>query len=739
SVLPSYLLQFNIDPIIVRDGLRHGRNFFVLELRLHADIENQNQTILEFFNELDSLGDIIATSTDVGLEACTGLQEEIRPDLICSVFFCTPMEDTLLLGAFNLPPSTITPVPKEPLQEWIRTQPKLVPSQYSTKHQIQEEPTPPRSHQVHESKLVPVTQAKSRDDNKLIPTTPPSQEITPATLQTRPHQPQSQDKTEPTTNIQSFRIKTEETVRLNVSILDTLMNLAGEMVVGRNKLVRCAEAGLGPDSIGELQAIVQQISTVTSDLQRTVMAARLQPVGNLFGKFNRIVRDLGQKLHKEIRLEILGEDVELDRTLLEGLSDPLTHLVRNAADHGLEPPEERRAAGKPPVGRIRLAAAHFHGRVQIEVRDDGRGLNPQKIRNKAVERGIISAEAAARMSDQEACRLIFMPGFSTASTVTDISGRGVGMDVVKTNIEKLGGTVDLESEPGRGTAVIIRLPLTLAIIPALIVSCGGRRFAMPQINVEEIVAPGPDYPLEILGGAQVLRLRNELVPILDLAHILGQKRTKEQDQAQRFALIIGLDHARYGLLVDEIDNMEEIVVKPLGRLLKGVPWYSGATLLGQGDIALILEPAALAEGRLPQDGIQDVEVTKSQSSISQESHAQRILVFRDGTHERFAIPLSVISRVERVPSSRIERIGSKECLRQADNRSTLQLLRVANYIPVTPPPDYEEEVYVIVPRLVHHAIGIMASEIVDSADIYPGQIDSSVVSAPGLLGTATVL
>lgn len=530
------------------------------------------------------------------------------------------------------------------------------------------------------------------------------------------------------------RRKIEETVRINVSLLDQLMNLAGEMVLSRNQLVRLAEAqGVSP--VEGLRSAVQEISAVTSNLQSTIMRARLHPVGSLFGKYTRIVRDLSQKLGKDIALEISGDDVELDRAILEGLSDPLTHLVRNSVDHGLELPSERESRGKSPRGTVRLSAAHLAGRVQIEVADDGRGMDPSKLKAKAIEKGLVTSEQAARMSDNEALHLIFAAGFSTAAQVSDISGRGVGMDVVRTNIEKLAGHIDLQSHVGLGTRIIIRLPLTLAIVPALIVGCQGQRYAMPQINLEEIVRPDADNPLRIFGGAEVLKLRDELLPVIRLASILNPASGGEIPQSS-FVLALRLENLRFGLLVDEIMSTEEIVVKPLGRHLNSIPFYSGATLLGQGEIALILDPAGLAHGRI---STSQTSLPNSKTlSLTRTMDARRVLVFTDAGSERFAAPLTGITRVEQVRREHIERIGGRQCLRR-NRASTLQLVRLSSILPVSDPGDLPEEFLVLVPKEPHSHAGIVATGIVDSADLPDGALDDTTLCADGVQGTALLL
>ena len=484
-----------------------------------------------------------------------------------------------------------------------------------------------------------------------------------------------------------------------------------------------------------MQSVVQEISSVTSNLQDTIMRARLQPVGGLFGKFTRIVRDLSHKLEKEIQLEIFGDDVELDRTLLEGLSDPLTHLVRNSVDHGIESPANRVAKGKKSCGTIRLSAAHLAGRVQIEVLDDGGGMDPERLKTKAIEKGIITTDQASRMTDSDALQLIFAAGFSTAAAVSDISGRGVGMDVVKTNIEKLGGHVELDSRLGQGTRIIIRLPLTLAIVPALIVGCRGINYALPQINVDEIVHPGEEYPIKTMGGAQVLELRGQLLPVVDLSELLGHP-PRESAKHETFVVVLRLDHLTYGLIVNEIISNEEIVVKPLGRHLRTVGYYSGATILGQGEIAMILDPNSMAQGKISASQIA-LASSKTTEPVLTDSTTRRVLIFQESDGEYLAIHLTRVMRVESVSAEDIERIGPMECLRK-NHDSTLRLVQLSEILPIRPPGERNSEFFLIVPRPPFDSIGIIASRIVDSVDLSDDQIDQTTLQTKGLLGSAVL-
>jgi two-component system chemotaxis sensor kinase CheA len=726
-ILPLYLSAFSMDPELVRNGLNHGHNIYVVQLKLHADIEAKGQTLLDYFRDIDALGTLIDVVTEAG--GLGGLAEKLPADLVCSLLFSTAMEPDLLLCAFNLPENQLNSVPSEMLREWLKTQPTLVPS-----------------------KSAPIPVAKSAPDSGLTapisapmtPTEPsplPATVVSPNLAAAHPPAPTSTSTTTapaasaaPTTGTKA---KTDDTVRISVSLLDGLMNLAGEMVLGRNQLLRIAAPSRENPSVANassmegLTSVVQGISGVTTDLQRTIMRARLQPVGGLFGKFNRIIRDLGQKLGKDIHLETIGDDVELDRALIEGLSDPLTHLIRNSADHGIELPAVRVAAGKSAAGHVRISAAHLAGRVQIEVRDDGNGLNPDKLKAKAIEKGLITAEQAAKMTESESWQLIFAPGFSTAAVVSDVSGRGVGMDVVKTNIEKLGGRVEIQSVLGQGTSIIIRLPLTLAIIPALIVGCDTRHYAVPQLNLVEIVRPGPDRPLETFGASRIIRLREELLPVLNLSALLGlpDRYTAEKPG---YVLVLKLDNRRFGLQVETIADTEEIVVKPLGRHLQGTSLYSGATLLGQGEIALILDLAGIASGRLPSD-----TAVRQLTTTGNVVETERILVFKDGTPEVFALHIANIGRIEKIATSRIERLGGHEYLRQKDG-PTLRLLRIQDHLPVTPAAQLPAEVHIIVPRLVHHSVALIAETILDASDLELGKLDAAVVRAPGILGTATV-
>ena len=683
------------------DGLKHGQNFYAIQINLE-EIHTQGQTLLQFFGEMRSIGGLL----DTILESPEGttLANAVGVPLSARVFFQTPLEPFILSGALGIDGEQIGEIPAQVLKDWVKANPDG-----ACKPPAPAEPTPPAPLEI-----VPAAKEVATVSQSVVESKP---EVT---------------KIDPKPVAGGQRRKAEETIRINVGLLDTLMNLAGEMVLGRNKLLRLSAGGRSSGDQDELHSVVQEISSVTSSLQDTIMRARLQPVGGLFGKFTRIVRDLSHKLNKEIQLEIFGDDVELDRTLLEGLSDPLTHLIRNSIDHGIEKAGDRLAAGKAAHGTVRLSAAHLAGRVQIEVTDDGAGMDPERLKAKAVEKGVISPDQAQRLSDSEALNLIFAAGFSTAAAVSDISGRGVGMDVVKTNIEKLGGHVDLDSQLGKGTRITIRLPLTLAIVPALIVGCRGSSYALPQINVEEIVRPSPECPIKTIGGARVLELRGELIPVVDLAGVLNEPSTGRDE----FVVLLQLDHSIFGLIVDEIRSNEEIVVKPLGRHLRTVPYYSGATLLGQGEIALILDPTAMAQGRI--QATQKALGSSKALETTEHAKSSRVLVFQAGGAEPLAVPLGKVLRVESVDAEDIERIGAVDCLRKKHD-STIRLVQFSDLLPLSAPEARGERFFIIVPRPPYDTVGFIATKILDSIDLPDTQIEQGALSTQGLLGSAVIL
>jgi len=533
-----------------------------------------------------------------------------------------------------------------------------------------------------------------------------------------------------------------ETIRVGVNLLDRLMNLVGELVLARNQLLQFSstrqDAGF--------QAVSQRMNLIATELQEEVMKTRMQPIGNVWDKFPRTVRDLALSCGREVRLEMEGQDTELDRTIIEAIKDPLTHLVRNSIDHGIEPPTVREQAGKNAAGILRLRAFHEGGQVNIEVSDDGAGLNAERIRQKAIERGVISAQQASRMSDRDVFNLIFLPGFSTAQKVTNVSGRGVGMDVVKTNVEKIGGTVDVQSSAGKGTTVKIKIPLTLAIIPALMITSGGERFAIPQVSLLELVrmdASEAGKGIEMVHGAPVYRLRGRLLPLVYLnreLQLAPKSPVDAKEDSTANVVVVQADGREFGVVVDEITDTEEIVVKPLGQQLKGITTYSGATIMGDGRVALILDILGLAQ-MAQVISAQDSALEKEEQKVARveaTSGSQTLLVVQCGERARMAIPLSLVARLEEFSSSSIEMAGDQEVMQyRGQIMPLLRLSRVATSEVAAPvKTDGDSRLQVVVYSEAGRSVGLVVDRIVDIVD------EKLLVQTPaqrqGVLGSSVV-
>ncbi len=584
--------------------------------------------------------------------------------------------------------------------------------------------------------------------------------------------------------------KGETSIRVHVSLLDSLMTLAGELVLSRNQLLQT----IGSDDFHNAEAVGQRIDLITSELQEAIMLTRMQPIGNVFSKFPRVVRDLSKKLNKTIDLTIVGKDVELDKTIIESINDPLTHLVRNSVDHGIEMPAERKRLGKSEIGLVILRAYHEAGQVVIEISDDGKGLDGDSLAASAVSKGLLSLEQAQAMSDKEKVNLIFLPGFSTAKQVTDVSGRGVGMDVVKTNLDQLGGHVDIISEVGHGTTISIKLPLTLAIIPCQIIMTGGERYAIPQVNLEELLripANQVKDRVERVGNAEVVRLRGNLLPLIRLADVIGLPRTYWDDQAQEFIedrrelisdrrgkesplfnrdegslskkhlppenpanrsvidrryaassalniVVVSTGSMKYGLIVDRLQDSEEIVIKPLGRHLQQCKGYAGATIMGDGRIALILDVANLARmaNLTSIDGSDRAsEVASAQEeAIRMQKDKQALLIFRSSEEEQFAVPLNQVERIEKIKRSDIEELGGKRVMQYRGG--SLSLLRIDDVAMVQPLADHDN-LLVIVFNVASHTIGLLAIGPIDALEI-SAEIDGVTLQQTGIMGSTII-
>jgi len=531
----------------------------------------------------------------------------------------------------------------------------------------------------------------------------------------------------------------DSSIRVDVVLLDKLMNLVGELVLARNQILQFANAT-------EEAAIVtpsQQLNLITTELQEGVMKTRMQPIGTIWSKFPRTVRDVAMSCGKTVRIEMVGKETELDKTIIEAIKDPLTHIVRNSVDHGIESPAQRAAAGKAPEGLLSLRAYHEGGQVIIEISDDGAGLDAEKIRRKGIEKGLITAEQSLRMNERELLHLIFQPGFSTAEKVTNVSGRGVGMDVVKTNIDKIGGTVDVQSKPGTGTTVRMKIPLTLAIIPALIITDGGDRYAIPQISLLELVRLEGEEArkrIELLQGVAVYRLRGRLLPLVYLNRELrADPSTPRAAIADAVNIIIlQADERKFGLVVDEINDTEEIVVKPLGKQLKGVKTFAGSTIMGDGRVALILDVLGIAQSANVVNEGRDRGVNeKVAPGASASEKMQTVLLLKCGAEGRLAMDLSLVARLEEFPREVIERAGDIEVVQYRGQ--IMPLIRIAETLKIAAgdaPADPSAALQVVVYSEQGRNIGLVVDRILDIVE------DSIVRQQPaqrsGLLGSAVI-
>ncbi|MEY4513062.1 MAG: hypothetical protein RLZZ450_5184 [Pseudomonadota bacterium] len=518
-------------------------------------------------------------------------------------------------------------------------------------------------------------------------------------------------------------------IRVDVKLLDRLMNLVGELVLARNQLLQHAS---GSDDTG-LVSTCQGLNLITTELQECVMKTRMQPIENVWNRFPRVVRDLAQLCGKQVRLEMEGATTELDKTIIEAIGDPLTHLVRNSVDHGIELPQKRAAAGKPTLGTLRLRAFHEGGRVNIEIADDGNGIDAERVKARALERGLITAERARALTVSEVNALLFLPGFSTAEKVSNISGRGVGLDVVKSNIERLGGSVDIDSQLGRGTTFRIRIPLTLAIIPALVVGAAGERFAIPQVNLVELVRIDIEQArtlIERIHGVPVYRLRGNLLALVELGNVL---QLRDSDEPRDLNMIVlQADDRQFGLLVDDIFDTEEIVVKPLGRELKSLNTFAGATIMGDGRVALILDVAGLAE----RAGVGNTDRRLAQEAATQRDRApvalEQLLLFRSGRTVRMAIPLSAVARLEEFSRTRVERVGGEEVVQYRG-----EILPLVHLSELFGEPRVENDMLQV---LVHASGDRSVGFVVDAIEDVISQeiVASRRGGRPGTLGSAVI-
>jgi two-component system chemotaxis sensor kinase CheA len=739
---------FDISDETVARLKKQGMNVYRVVAYAHKDIKDRGKTPLDFLNNLELLGEYLDSSIEP--DECPTLANFLEKDLAVTFIFASVLEADLVSSALEVAEAQVTPL-------------------------------------AHDDLISPATSATT------VATAPKVATPAPATIES-----QSSASTSSTEAPETKQAKTQsdvaDTLRVRVDLLTRLMNLAGELVLARNQLMS-SMAGVHSDAI-LLGPILQNVDRVTAELQEGIMQTRMQPIGTVFNRFTRVVRDISRQLGKEIELTIKGGEVELDKSILELLSDPLTHIIRNSADHAIEPPEVREKAGKTRSGTIAISAYHEGGQVHVRVSDDGAGIDPNRVKRKAIERGLIRAEEGERMSQRELVNLVFAPGFSTAEKVSDVSGRGVGMDVVRTNIEKLNGSVRVDSTVGQGTTVLIQLPLTLAIISSLVVGAGGNKFAVPQISIQELVwvrASEVASRIVRLRDADVLHLRGMLLPLVRLADVLGiqrayrdedpshQKEDRRNRVADRRSRTIEVDAAdsanvetgslpervgdrrtnwrgdfnivvvkaganNFGLVVEELFDTEEIVVKPLSSYLRDTRCFSGATILGNGSVITILD--TLGVSSVAKLKFSEVESEQARTMREEEERRSRaesreaIILFENAPSERFAVMQDSLLRLERINLSTVQRAGGREFITYGDR--TLPLLRIDEFIPVTPIPDFIEEAFLLLPKppkqgsgIAGIQAGILVSRIIDAIEAEVKMTDTSI-KGTGMLGAAVV-
>jgi two-component system, chemotaxis family, sensor kinase CheA len=799
------------DDVIV-DAVKNGKLVYQITINSHADLADKDITPISLFDSWEKFGDILDVVFD--LDTITGLAGSADKEISYSVVYSTVLEPDLVSAGTGIPEEQIYAVELAEVKE----------------------------------KLKGTTVVKKTAEGLQSASPPSGTEAarTPAAKQ---------------------ETRIEDALRVKVSLLNNLMNLAGELVLSRNQLMQtvnrrlsdgvdvstlfknvdqkllqpcdsaldsgekksgCAEndhsqmlqaiaksLSMRLVDVPGLNNILQNIDMVTSMLQESIMQTRLQPISVVFSKFPRLIRDLAKKLNKEINLTLVGQDVELDKSIVEQLSDPLTHLIRNSVDHGIESQEARAKAGKPAQGEVVLRAFHEGGKVHIQIQDDGAGINRERVRQKSLEKGLFAKEAIAAMSDREVDGIIMLPGFSTAAVVSDVSGRGVGMDVVKTNIERLGGTVDIESLPGKGTTITMKLPLTLAIISSLIVSAGGRRFAIPQVGIKELVrvrAKDVTKKIDRLKDCEVMRLRGKLLPLVRLENALGMSpsyvepatEARKEDQRKRWSdrrnknggaigqqgdeatkndaplqglssfedyqgsqsvavtgrgkdgerrgqgpdrrtslsnavkiIVLKYGERLFGLVVEDVFDSEEIVVKPLSGYLKFCQCYAGSTIMGDGSVAMILDTngIAISSNLRFADLEKDIETEKEKFERESRKQHRELLLFRSGENGNFGLDLSMITRVEKVETSRIARVGQKEFLKY-DDRS-LRVIRLSDFMPVGERATSKSDTFVIVPKGVKHLMGIVADQVNDVVKI-DDSLDTKNIRGSGIIGSAII-
>jgi two-component system chemotaxis sensor kinase CheA len=691
--LPKADKHIPISAFDLTQARKGGKCIYLIQYDLIHDVQRLGKTPWEVFKGLMQAGIVLETVFD--LDSAGTLDDEPTNRLMLEVLYATVLEPDLIGQIVDAPPERVVLIEKNG-----DSRPLAAPPTLKRK---------PRARKVKTATTIAVATPAVKPAVTPVAkpaTEPPLKSTVPVTV-----------------------APAETTIRLNVSLLDSLMTLAGELVLSRNQL---NESLSRTDERG-IRSGAQRVSLVTSELQEMVTQTRMQPVGGLFAKFPRLVRDLTRDLGKEVQLKMEGTDVEIDKTILEGLSDPLTHMVRNSVDHGIEQPADRLAAGKPAGGTILLRASHQAGQVVIEISDDGKGLAVEKIAASSLSKGSITREQLQAMSDREKMALIFLPGVSTAEKVSDVSGRGVGMDVVKTNLDRLGGKIEIDSVVGQWCRFRIKLPLTLAIIPSLLISNGGERFAIPQVSVAELIRIRHEQigqRIDRVGDAMVLNLRDRMVPLVHLADALGVPRAEAAKRALNVVLV-DTGTLQYGLVVEELHDTVEIVVKPLGRHLKGIADYAGATILGDGRVAVILDVAGVAARAGLTHGTVEAAARQAPGDAA-EGERHSLLLFQNAPGELCAVPIEQVSRVERVRAEQIEYLGGRRTMQyRGSSLPVVALHDAASVGELTA----EQQWVVVVFESMGQPLGLLAAEPLDMVETALA-IDTVTLRQRGIAGSA---
>lgn len=749
-----------------------GKNLFLVEYDLIKDIHHMDKKPIELLNSLLKTGIIVDCRID--FESVGSLDIKDSGRIPFQVLFASILEYDMTETFFDINKKYIHAITNDMLTPTLHIEPE---NQLAAMPLLKESTAQIKSAAVQASP-VDISITNTAQSN-------PAQSRPVVAKKTSPIATVAAKETAKTLSSEKdphISTKTQTSLRVNVGLLDTLMTLAGELVLSRNQLLQ----GINSTNTKATELSSQRIDMITSELQEAIMRTRMQPIANILNKFTRVVRDLSQQLGKSIELEIEGKEVELDKTILEAINDPLTHLVRNSVDHGIETPLEREQMGKKGTGTLTLKAFHDAGQVNLVISDDGRGLDPDKIADSAIDKGLVTEQQVAEMSEKNKMELIFLAGFSMAKEVTDVSGRGVGMDVVVTNITNLGGIIELDSTPGQGTDIQIKLPLTLAIIPSQITSVGDERYALPQVNLNELLripAAQVKEKIEKVGDASVVRLRGELLPLLNLSEMLGIKKAyvdpeseKEfNDRRQNLAdrrskkhlttedalsdnpdqepverdikdrryhassainiAVVSAGAFKYGLVVDQLHDSEEIVVKPVGRHLKKCNAYAGATIMGDGKVALILDIsnlAQMAELSTVSEASQIAKAAEAEAAAAQDKVA--LLTFKNGEAEHFAVPLNLVERIERIQTSNIEQIGDRKVVQYRGGALPLyELSQVADFSAL---PEKEQQ-EVIVFKIKERELGLMVTPPIDAMEVTL-DIDASTMKQKAVSGSMII-